>query len=52
MSDLARIVKMTYVQIRRYETKKANPSADVRVIFDLLDFDNIFYVKLFYLKWR
>ena len=28
-SDLAKIVQMTYVQIGRYETKKANPSADV-----------------------
>lgn len=28
-SDLAKLVNMTYVQIGRYETKKANPSSDV-----------------------
>jgi transcriptional regulator with XRE-family HTH domain len=28
-SDLAKIVEMTYIQIGRYETKKANPSSDV-----------------------
>lgn len=28
-SDLAKLVEMTYIQIGRYETKKANPSSDV-----------------------
>ncbi|MEM6379170.1 MAG: helix-turn-helix transcriptional regulator [Bacteroidota bacterium] len=28
-SDLAKLVEMTYIQIGRYETKKANPSPDV-----------------------
>lgn len=28
-SDLAILVEMTYIQIGRYETKKANPSSDV-----------------------
>lgn len=28
-TDLANLVNMTYVQIGRYETKKANPSSDV-----------------------
>ncbi len=28
-TDLAKLVDMTYVQIGRYETKKANPSSDV-----------------------
>lgn len=28
-SDLAKVVEMTYVQIGRYETKKANPSSEV-----------------------